>query len=194
MNPNINFQGIINITNNIKKEINSGLMDSLLDNLYEYDNKDDLLVKYNNIIFQIIASATYNHNNNIFNNISSINLGECKNILKEKYKINRNKSLLIFMVSYFIEEINIPIIRLEIFNPVNKEQLNINYCKNSNIHISMSISINEEHSFKYNPNNDYYNDICFHYANEKGTDMVLIDRKKEFNMNKMSLCEANCNF
>ena len=70
MNPNINFQDIINITNNIKKEINSGLMDSLLDNLYEYDNKDDLLVKYNNIIFQIIASASYNHNNNIFNNIS----------------------------------------------------------------------------------------------------------------------------
>ena len=60
MNPNINFQDIINITNNIKKEINSGLMDSLLDNLYEYDNKDDLLVKYNNIIFQIIASASYN--------------------------------------------------------------------------------------------------------------------------------------
>ena len=51
LNPNINFQDIINITNNIKKEINSGLMDSLLDNLYEYDNKDDLLVKYNNIIF-----------------------------------------------------------------------------------------------------------------------------------------------
>ena len=130
----------------------------------------------------------------IFNNISSINLGECENILKEKYKINQNKSLLIFMVSNFIEEYNIPIIRFEIFNPVNKEQLNISFCINNNIQIYMPVLINDENSFKYNPNNDYYNDICFYYTTENGTDMVLIDRKKEYNMNNISLCEANCNF
>jgi len=50
LNPNINFQDIINI-------INIGLMDSLLDNLYEYDNKDDLSVKYNNIIFQLTTTS-----------------------------------------------------------------------------------------------------------------------------------------
>ena len=70
MNPNINLQDIINIINKIKNEIKNGLMNSLLDNIYENNNKNDLLVKYNNITYQLTTS--YNHNSKIYNNAASI--------------------------------------------------------------------------------------------------------------------------
>ena len=45
--------------------------------------------------------------------------------------------------------------------------------------------------FKYNISCDYYNDICFPFTIEYKTDIILIDRRKEY-INNMSLCESNC--
>ena len=42
-----------------------------------------------------------------------------------------------------------------------------------NIDIYIPLSINEENLFKYNPNNEYYNNICFSFTTDKGTDIVL---------------------
>ena len=167
-------------------------MNSFLNNINV--KRDNLLVKNDNIIYQLASS--YNQQNKIYNNISSIKLGECVNILKEKYNINKNESLLIFKIEYLIEEFYIPIIKFDVFNPINKEHLNLDYCKNINININVyaQVSINDKILFKYDPNNDYYNNICFPFTTDKGTDIVLIDRKKEYNANNMSLCEKNCNF
>ena len=91
---------------------------------------------------------------------------------------------------------NIPIIKFEVFNPINKEQLNLDFCKEKkiNVNIEIPVSIKEENLFKYDPNGDYYNNICFAYSNDKGADIILKDRKNEYNKNNMSLCEKNCNF
>ena len=48
--------------------------------------------------------------------------------------------------------------------------------------------------FLYDPNNAYYNDICFISELEAGTDITLYDRKNEYNNNNLSLCEKNCDF
>jgi len=128
----LNIKDIISIISNIKNEIKNGLMNSLLNNILN-EKEDVLIVKNGNIIYQLTSS--YNQQNKIYNNISSINLGECENILKEKYNINKNESLLIFKIEYLIEEFHIPIIKFEVFNPINKEQLNLDYCKNININI-----------------------------------------------------------
>ena len=182
---NNNINDIIKMTSQIKNELKTGLMNELLNNI-----NDDLIVENNNIVYQLTSS--YNQKNKEYKNISSIDLLECENILKEQYKINKNESLIIFKIDYFIEDLNIPIIKFEIFNPKNKEQLDLNYCKSININIP--VSINEEILFKYNPNNYYYNNICFPYTTNKGLDIVLIDRKKEYNFYNMSVCEKNCNF
>jgi hypothetical protein len=70
--------------------------------------------------------------------------------------------------------------------------LNLNLCKN--IKTAYPASIDESMIFKYDPSSDYYNDICYPYTTEKETDIVLYDRKNEYNKNNMSLCEKNCNF
>ena len=175
----------------MNNEIKNGLMNSLLKNILN-EKEDDFIVKNGNILYQLTSS--YNQRNKIYKNISSINLGECENILKEKYNINKNESLLIFKIEYLIEEFLIPIIKFEVFNPINKEQFNLDYCNNININIYTQVSINEKALFKYDPNSDYYNNICFPFTTDNGTDIVLIDRQKEYNNNNMSLCEKNCKF
>ena len=73
-------------------------------------------------------------------------------------------------------------------------QLDLNYCENLNIDISIPIIINETDLFKYDPNDDYYNDKCYPYKTESGTDLTIYDRKNDYNSLNMSLCEANCQY
>ena len=58
--------------------------------------------------------------------------------------------------------------------------------------MSIPVSIEEKNLFKYDPNNEYYNDLCNSYSNEHGTDILLNDRQNEFNNNNMSICEKYC--
>ena len=47
---------------------------------------------------------------------------------------------------------------------------------------------------KYNSSDEYYNDICYTYTTENGTDIFLTDRKNEFIINNMSICETKCEY
>ena len=82
----------------------------------------------------------------------------------------------------------------EIYNFKTKKQLDLNICNDTTIKILLSANIDENNEFKYNPNSDYYNDICYSYSTKNGTDVTLADRKTEYVNNNMSLCEANCEF
>ena len=63
--------------------------------------KKEIIKKVNNTIYQITSS--FNQNNKDYNNVSSIKLCECENILKEKYKIPKNNSLIIFKIEHFVK-------------------------------------------------------------------------------------------
>ena len=99
-----------------------------------------------------------------------------------------------FKVEYFVEGLLIPIIAYEFFDPITNEQLDLNYCKDTKINFYVSVSIDEEQLFLYNPNSDYYNDICYPYSTENETDITLVDRKTEYNNKNLSLCEKNCQY
>jgi hypothetical protein len=86
----------------------------------------------------------------------------------------------------------IPLIKYEIFDPITKSKLDLNYCKNTNITIHIPVNINESILFKYDPNNSYYNDICYIYTNENGMYITIYDRKEEFKKKNLSLCPFNC--
>jgi len=173
----------------IENDIKEGLLNILLEQVTK-DEKRELIKKVDDILYHITSS--YNQNIKIYENISSIKLGECENILKEKYSINKNETLIIFKIEKKIEEMKIPLIEYEIFAPITKTKLDLNYCKNTNIHIHIPVNINESILFKYDPNNSYYNDICYIYINENGMYITIYDRKEEFNHKKLSLCPVNC--
>ena len=92
------------------------------------------------------------------------------------------------------EGLLIPMIEYEVYNIITKEILDLNICKDLQVDISIPVNINEKILFKYNTSDDYYNDICNRYSTENNTDIILKDRRNEFNENNMSLCENNCNY
>ena len=161
-------------------------MDSLLSNINE---GEVLLFKIENTLYQF--TKTNNINNN---NYSIINLGECENILKNHYNISINESLIIFKIEIYISGHLIPIIEYEIYNSITKKILNLSYCNGTKIRISFPVNIKEDNLFIYNPTSEYYNDICFTYTTQNGTDICLNDRKEEYNKKSLSLCEKNCEY
>ena len=175
----------------IKKDLTNGNLDSLLINLIDGE-KEDLLAIDNNIIYQITTSE--NQKNNNYTNISTIDLGVCEDRLKQIYGIDKNLSLIILKIDYYIPGLLIPVIGYEIYHPINKTQLNLNHCKDTIVKLNIPVSIDEDHLFKYDPNSEYYTDDCYTYTTENGTDILISDRKNEYIDNNLSLCENNCIF
>ena len=174
----------------IENYIINGLMDSLLSNVIE-GAKKDIIIKSENIIYQITSSENQKNKKNNSNNESTIELGECEKTLRWIYNINDSKPLIMLKINYFKKDLLIPIIGYEVFHPVNKSKLNLNYCRN-NINVSIPVDIDEDNLFKYDPNSEYYTDQCNPYTTDNGTDILINDRQNEFNDNKMSLCENTC--
>jgi hypothetical protein len=137
---------------------------------------------------------TTNQNNSIKDNISTIYLGECETKLKKHNNVSENDSLLIFKMDIYKEGSSIPIIEYEVYDPKTKNQLNLSICNESKIQILIPVKIEDENINKYNSSDDYYNDICYTYTTENGTDIILTDRKNEFINNNMSVCETNCKY
>jgi len=180
--------------NNFIKDIKNGNFDDKIFNLLNKENDDEDYIVYDqNIIFQITTPE--NQKNKEYENISTIFFDEkCQNILKEKYNISQNQSLLIFKYEYYIPDLHIPLIGYDVFNPETKNQLDLIYCENSNVEIIIPVMINESNLEKYNPDSDFYNNICKSYSNEKGLDVTIFDRKKEYNQYNMAICPSNCKY
>ena len=164
----------------------------MLDNITNLG--EDIIIEEEGIKYHL--TSTENQNNKIYQNISNIYLGKCENKLKEKYNIALNQSLLIFKIDIDIEGYSAPIVEYEVYHPITKEKLDLSFCDEEQIKISVpvSIDINENDISKYDPKSEFYIDICSTYTTKFNTDITLKDRQNEFINNNMSLCEDNCDF
>ena len=89
----------------------------------------------------------------------------------------------------------------------NGEEINISeICKNTNISIGKKINLknnleNEDVSMRlleeginlYDPNDPFFNDICYPYQDENGNDIPLESRKKDFYQNTV-MCIEGCEY
>ena len=190
-NKDVNSKDKDNMIEKIENSIKNGTMDSLISNVFKGEN---FIVKEDDLTYQITSTTNQIENKNKNNNISTIILGKCEEILKRQYNISENLALLIFKIDYFKQGALIPIIGYEIYHPITKIRLDLNYCNNTSINIYIPVSINEDNLLKYDPNNEYYNDECIPSTTENGTDILLNDRQNEFNNNNMLLCENGCSY
>ena len=154
------------------------------------ETKTDYIMENKNVIYQI--TTTENQKINKDKSISSLNLEECEKILREKYEINTTLPLIIFKIDYKSPYTLIPIIGYEIYHPINKSKLSLEEC--NDIQLNIPVSIDEEKLFVYDPKSDFYTDNCFPYTTDNGADIILADRKQEFQDKNLSLCEVNCEF
>ena len=166
-------------------------MDNLIESVIKGE-KEDLIIEDNEFIYQI--TSTENQNNNKYNEISSIKLGDCENKLKKYYNISKDEPLLISKIDFYKGGLLIPIIEYEVYDTKAKTQLDLSICIDTKINLLLPADINEKEEFKHNKSSEYYNDICYTFTTDLGTDITLADRKSEFNNNNMSVCEVNCDY
>ena len=156
------------------------------------DKREDHIVQDEDSIYEVTSS--YNQENYEYDNISSIILGDCERKLRDYYLIDDNEDLLIFKTDKFEEGLHIPIIEYEIYHPLTLEKLNLSICEDTKIGLSIPVNINESILYKYNSSHEYYNDVCYTYTTETGTDYVVKDRQIEYVDKNLSLCESKCDY
>ena len=163
-------------------------------------NGSSVTVKGQDSYFQITTTKHELERNNRFSNLD---LTQCENILKEKYDIDRNASLIILK---FLTDDG-QNIQYELYNPFTHEKLNLSYCQNTTVEVYVSVELDEKieeilNNAKdqgYDPldlNDKFYREICTPYTSENGTD-VLLDDREEFVYSSLvntSVCPIGCNY
>ena len=171
-------------------------------------NKTEI-IPGDNIIFQFTTTEEQNYiiENSLYSNISSIDLNKCENILKEKYNIDDNEPLIIMKVDINRNDTISTQIEYEVYNPTNFEKLDLSICKDKNAKISLYPPIDLDSNILnlakhlkrqgydlFDSSDNFYNDICSAYNSFNGTDVILKDRKKDFYLPNISICEEECQY
>ena len=197
---------------NITGENNEEIYEEIKDIIDDYDPSDGgevLIEGKDNFLYQITTTDNekdaLDGKNNSKNLVSKIDLGECENILKDFYHINRSVSLIIVK---FEKISNVSIertLQYEIYEPFNKTKLNLSLCDKTPITVYTPVVLSDDLLNLYNEikdsgydlfniNSSFYNDICTPFKSPNGTDVSLSDRKNYYFNNDETLCQPNCQF
>ena len=141
--------------------------------------------------------------NNDYQNISLIDFEKCEKKLQEHYNIDI--PLIIIKVDVKRNDTISTQVEYQVFNPYNLEQLNLSYCENEKINVYSPINLEQKIIDLYknlkdqrydlfDSNDNFYNDICSQYTSLNNTDVILNDRKNDFYIPNISLCEENCEY
>ena len=133
-------------------------------------------------------------NKKMYKNLTYIDFQDCEYLLKKYHNIDANEDVILFTIEYLREEYRIPIIEYTFFNKNGTEELNASICQHLNFTYYIPAHINLSEDFKYDFESEYNNEICFPYTTENKTDIILFERRKEFNTHNMSICENGCSY
>ena len=161
------------------------------------DSGEDIIIQEKDVTVTITKNDNQKNEISSKTNTTSIDLGECETKLKNKYNISQNESLYILKMDIKQEGYKIPKIQYEVYYDLNHDSklclLNLSVCENTNIDIYLPLTLNGNLE-QYDPNSDFYNDICATYTSENGTDLTLSDRKNNYINNNLAICEESCTF
>ena len=172
------------ILEEIRKKLNNGEINSsyLINGHY-------FIVEYKNIRYIISTLEEQD------DNLPSINFGECPNKLRESKNLPENTLLYILYIEVTEEGMNIPKVEYEIYSLSQEqkyEKFNLEVCKEIKVEKVVFVNISESDLYLYNSSSDFYNDVCYTYTSNRGTDISLKDRRDEYINNNMTLCEDGC--
>ena len=137
--------------------------------------------------------------------IDEIDFGICYNKIQNEFNIN-DKNLIIVIISKIINNILTTIDKF-IFNPITGEKIIFTLiCKDDTLTVKKDLKeqMKNDENIKsleelaeqginiFNPNDDFYTDLCFHFKSPiNGKDIPLKDRLKLFFPN-ITLCDQGC--
>ena len=195
-------------SNKVEKDIKEEeikLQDKILDNIEkgftsenfntsDIENGKDAVIEDKKMT--ITLTTTDNQKGKEDNNMTNIDLGECEDLLRSTYKIPPDKKLYMKKIDVKQEGMKIPKVEYDVYCKLNGTKLiklNITYCKNIKIDLSVPVKLTESIDI-LNSSSKYYTDICYTTTSETGTDIPLKDRKEEFVKNNKTVCQENCDF
>jgi len=178
------------VTDNTLKILNENIRQIIFN--YPINSSTNIIIKGNNIIYQI---STNNNMKNNFNNISSIDISNCESKIKEEYDMD----YLVILKTDIIFN-NATIVKYELFNPNKSEKIDLSICEEDKIEIIVPVKLSNEYISNYykliekgynilNKNDIFYTDICSQFTSKYDTDMNLYDRKMEYYYN---FCQLGC--
>ena len=167
--------------------------------------KKDIMITGTNITYQITSSENQKHSDQ-YVNISIIDLGECEKIIKKNISYEDDPTpLLILKIDVKKKESKTTSVEYEVYNPYNKEIIDLSICENTTIGIFAPVNLNNQETSLYDDlnaqgydlfdvNNSFFTDPCTPYTSSNGTDVSLLDRKDYYYNEEMVLCEDVCKY
>ena len=172
---------------------------------YLKSNGKNEIIKTEKVIIQYSTLEEQKDSENT--EVSSIDLGECENILKDKYNIPKDESLIIFKLDIKTEDLLSTYVNYEIYSPTDLTKLNLDFCKDVEIIINTPAILDDSIELIYNSlydsgynlfdgNDSFYQDICADYTTINGTDIILSDRKNDLYTatQNTTICQTGCEF
>ena len=188
-------------------DIYQGIIKNVLLN-YNASKGNEIIIRgKDNFYFHLTNSKNdlelLKENNNKTSKFSVIDLGNCDDILKEHYHINKNSSLLIMKLEKITNFSSERSLQYEVYEPYNKTKLNLSICSNTTIDIYTPVILSEKLQNLYEElkdmgydlfdiNSSFYQDICTPYSSNDGTDVLLSDRVNYYYNNEETVCQSNC--
>ena len=144
---------------------------------------------------------------------SIIDLSQCETLLKKKYNLPSEESLVLLKGEFPFELPEKYItnqIAYQLFSTSIGAFLPLIYCKEAGISTNIwnlfkSNYVKPSFAFRtasatadnynvFDPNSPFYNDICTPFTNENGNDVLLDERKLDYFTTENNLCEEGCQF
>ena len=138
-------------------------------------------------------------------NQSVIDLSECEILLRNKYHIGKNVTLIYLKSQNNSNKTYEKNIQYEVYEPINKTKLDLSICQNTSVDIYIPIKLTKKTQRSYdslknsgydlfNLNDPFYLQICTPYKSENGTDVLLEDRKNDYYYSSINetTCQSNC--
>ena len=162
----------------------------------------DEIIEANNVIFQFTIIENQNSNNSN-SNFSNIELNDCEAKLKEIHQTN--ESLIILKADIKREDSASKQVEYKLYNPITLAELDLSICQEDEINIYSPVDL-DEYTFNlikslkeqgydlFNSSDEFFNDICSPYNSTNNTDVILADRKNDFYISNISLCEESCEY
>ena len=126
----------------ITGENNEAIFEEVKDIMDDYDpSKGESIIVdgKEDFIYEITTTGNekdiLDGNGNSNNQVSKIDLGECENLLKDFYHIDRSVSLIIVKFEKVTNVSKDRTLQYEVYEPFNKTKLNLSVCENTTISI-----------------------------------------------------------
>ena len=143
----------------------------------------------------ITLTTTKNQRGNITNdNMTLLDLGDCEDELRNYYHISENETIYMRKIDVKQEGMKIPKVDYSVYCKINGTKLiklDLSLCVNSTISLSVPVELTEDLD-RFNSSSEYYNNKCNKAKSDKGTDILLKDRQKEYVENNKTICQDDC--